>query len=347
MSEAGAKIATVSKWTAAAVWLYAFGYFAAYLPYSAITKALTSGFFDGVPKTTGLMVLPVAALTSTVGMLVTITALRWWPYAGRRKLGPISVPFPGIWTFFSGLATSAIIVTTTLAYTFHGVSIPFIMLLMRGGVLLLAPVVDFLSGRKVSWFSWIALVLSMLALLDALTQNKGFAMPLLCVFDIALYLLGYFIRLRFMSRLAKSEDKAVRLRYFVEEQMVATPAAVFMLGILALVGTGPLAEIRMGFTSMWTSPALPWVIALGMLSQGTGVFGGLVLLDARENTFSVPLNRASSILAGVGAGFALSTFFPKLAHAPHAFELVGAGLLVFAIVVLWGGPRLRRKKAPG
>jgi len=97
---------------------------------------------------------------------------------------------------------------------------------------------------------------------------------------------------------------------------------------------------------MWSSPALPWVIALGMLSQGTGVFGGLVLLDARENTFSVPLNRASSILAGVGAGFALSTLFPKLTHAPHLFELVGAGLLVLAIVVLWGGPRLKRKKAP-
>jgi hypothetical protein len=29
------------------IWWFAFGYFACYAPYSAITKGLTSGFFDG------------------------------------------------------------------------------------------------------------------------------------------------------------------------------------------------------------------------------------------------------------------------------------------------------------
>ena len=69
------------------------------------------------------------------------------------------------------------------------------------------------------------------------------------------------------------------------------------------------------------------------------------LLDARENTFSVPLNRASSILAGVGAAFTLHAYFPERAHAPHGFELVGAGLLVIAIVVLSIGPNLSKKLA--
>ncbi|CAN5152012.1 hypothetical protein BH09MYX1_BH09MYX1_20910 [soil metagenome] len=342
-----AEVDSKSRFASAAVWFYAFGYFVAYLPYSALAKALSKGWVTPAGRAlSGLEILPISAMTSMVAMVITISLLRWWRYAGKRKIGGIEVPSPGIWTFLSGLATACILVTTTLAYTFQGVSIPLIMLFMRGGVLLIAPVVDVLSGRKVRWFSAIALVLSFLALLDALTQSKGFAMPALCIADIVLYLCSYFVRLRFMSRTAKSVDKAVRLRYFVEEQMVATPAAVFMLGILALVNKGPLTALRAGFVDMWSSPALPYVALVGLLSQGTGVFGGLVLLDARENSFSVPLNRASSILAGVGAAFLLAFTFSGVADPPHfppAFELVGAGLLVVAILVLSVGPMFGRK----
>ena len=330
------------------MWFYAFGYFAAYLPYSALAKALTKGWVSQVGRALGgLEILPISALTSMFAMVITISALRWWGYAGTRKIAGFDVPSPGIWTFLSGLATAAIVVTTTLAYTFSGVSIPLVMLFMRGGVLLIAPIVDLLSGRKVRWFSAVALVLSFLALLDALTQSRDFKMPALLIADITLYLASYFVRLRFMSRTAKSEDKAIRLRYFVEEQMVATPSAVIILGVLAAIGTGPLAELRKGFVDMWSSPALPYVALVGLLSQGTGVFGGLVLLDARENSFSVPLNRASSILAGVGAAFLLAFVYAGIKSPPHkppAFELVGAGLLVVAILVLSLGPQIGKKK---
>ena len=49
----------------------------------------------------------------------------------------------------SGVATAVIIGTTTLNYTFVGISILFALLLMRGGVLILAPIVDTLLGRQV------------------------------------------------------------------------------------------------------------------------------------------------------------------------------------------------------
>ncbi len=64
-------------------------------------------------------------------MVGTITALRWWRHAvpvGRRW------PRPNRWTFLSGLATATILLSTTLAYTFDGVSLLFVMLVMRGGV---------------------------------------------------------------------------------------------------------------------------------------------------------------------------------------------------------------------
>ena len=60
-----------------------------------------------------------------------------------------------------------IIVTTTLAYTFEGVSIVFMMLLMRGGVLGIAPVVDASPAGACAGGLVIALVLSLAALVDA------------------------------------------------------------------------------------------------------------------------------------------------------------------------------------
>ena len=39
------------------------------------------------------------------------------------------------------------------------------------------------------------------------------------------------------------------------------------------------------------------IVILGVLSERTGISGGLVFLDAREKTFTVPVSRAASVLA--------------------------------------------------
>jgi hypothetical protein len=324
------------------VYAFAFGYFACYAPYSALTKALSSGLIAG-QRVSGVELLPLTTLASAVAMLGVLSALRWWRFATHATLGGVSVPRPGPWTSLSGVATATIIVTTTLSYTFEGVSIPLVMLLMRGGVLLIAPIVDLLSKRKVRWFSYVALALSGLALYVAFVAAGAGSIPFWCAVDIAVYLAAYFVRLRFMSRLAKSDDPHLQKRYFVEEQMVAAPAAVAALVVLSLVARGSVGdEVRRGFTGLFDSPVLPYVLLVGLLSQGTGVFGGLVLLDARENTFCVPLNRASSILAGVLAGLALVALDQS---APSRPELLGAALLVAAIAVLWAGPLLSKRTA--
>ena len=318
------------------IWGYAFGYFACYVPYSAMTKALSSGLLPDMPRgIAGFELLPLTSVASLCGMFVFITSLRWWRFAGTRRVLGLDVPMPGLWTFLSGLCTAGIIATTTLAYTFEGVSIVFMMLLMRGGVLAIAPVVDFVSRRRVRWFSWVALSLSLGALLVAFFggSRSGTAMTTVAVIDVLVYLAGYFIRLRFMSRLAKSGDANVTKRYFVEEQMTATPLVVGFLALLAFVGdSATAAEVRHGFVGLWSHPRLPEVLLVGLLSQGTGVFGGLILLDGRENSFCVPVNRASSILAGVCASLSLALLLGR--RMPGPTELVGAGLVVAAIVVL-------------
>jgi drug/metabolite transporter (DMT)-like permease len=318
------------------IWWYAAGYFGCYVPYSALAKALSGGDLPGMQRgLSGLSLLPISTLASLVGMFAFLSAMRWWRFAGQRRVLGLSLPFPGFWTFLSGVCTAGIIATTTLAYTFDGVSIVFMMLLMRGGVLVIAPLTDFASGRRVRWFSWIALGLSMAALLVAFLgkSESSLAMTWVAAVDVVFYLLGYFVRLRFMSRLAKSDDLDLTKRYFVEEQMTATPLVVGTLALLALIGHGPeMLEIRSGFTQLWSSGRAATIIGVGVLSQGTGVFGGLILLDRRENSFCVPVNRASSVLAGLLASLLLAVVLGL--EMPGGAELAGAGLVISAIVAL-------------
>ncbi len=325
------------------IWWFAFGYFACYAPYSALAKLLSKGQLDGMPAPIdGFVLLPSTVLASVVGMFTFLTVARWWRFATHRQLGRWSVPSPRLRTLVSGTCTAAIVVTTTLAYTFDGISIVFAMLLMRGGVLIIAPMVDALSRRRVQWTSWTALGLSLVALLVAFAEKGGFALSASAALDIGIYLAAYFVRLRIMSTSAKSEDPDANTRYFVEEQMVATPLVVVVLAAWALLGSSPSAvDLQKGFTDIWSEPVIGWVIAVGLFSQGTGIFGGLILLDKRENTFCVPVNRASSILAGLVASFASAVIFG--AALPSTFELFGAGLVVCAIAVL-SLPSLLRKR---
>ena len=275
-----------------AIWLFAAGYFACYVPYSALTKALSSGIHPSVPAVVpGVALLPLATAVSLLAMIAFLGGSGWWRHASQRRVLGVRVPVPTRWTALSGLCSAVILTTTTLAYTFDGVSIVFVMLLMRGGVLVLAPIVDAITGRRSRWFSWIGLGLSMAALLVAFAEDGGHRLTLACAVDVAAYLGAYFVRLRFMSRLAKSSDPAVTRRYFVEEHLVTSPAALLVLAGLAVWGQGELMlTLREGFLRL-PAAAVPWTVAIGILSEGTGIFGTLVFLDRSENTFSVPVNR--------------------------------------------------------
>lgn len=65
----------------------------------------------------GMELLPATAMASALGMLIFLSAARWWRFATRRRIGGLSLPTPTRWTFLSGLATAAIIATTTRRYS--------------------------------------------------------------------------------------------------------------------------------------------------------------------------------------------------------------------------------------
>lgn len=326
------------------IWGFAFGYFAAYIPYSLMTKIMSKGLLPSLDGRglAGFSILPVTALATLVTMIIVISILGWWKYAKHSTVFGISVPHPTKWTLLSGIFTSLIIGTTTLAYTFEGMSIVMAMLLMRGGVLIIGPIVDSITKRSVRWFSWAGLTGALLALLVSLFDANNFNIPLAAGLVILVYLFSYFMRFQFMSRNAKSDKKDVNLRYFVEEQMVSTPMLVIILALFTLLKGDIGADVRLGWTVHWNQPYLWALLLIGAMSQGTGFFGTLVFLDKNENTFCIPVNRSSSVLAGVIASFFLALFPGQ--NIPATSQLIGAGIIIVSILFLSIPPLLEKKK---
>jgi protein-tyrosine-phosphatase len=316
------------------IWWLALGYFIFYAPYSFLIKVLTSKLWPGVTETvSGFRLLPAVAISTAIVLPAFITLKGWWKYTGHRRCLGLSVPWPGLLVFLSGFGTALIIGTTTLVFTFTGVSILFALLLMRGGVLLIAPGVDLLFRRRVRWFSWAALAFAFPALFLALTDVNNYRLTVLAALTIAAYLSGYLFRLPCVTKLAKIDDKAVTRGYFVAEAMVAVFFLVTVPAVFALIGKGAIMmELRDGFIDFLASGVTLPAILIGALYAGLYCFGTLIYLDCRENTFCIPLNRGSSLLAGVVATYMLALVFEQ--KLPSEAQLGSAGMIVIALLFL-------------
>jgi protein-tyrosine-phosphatase len=315
------------------IWGFGLGYYLFYTPYSGLTKALSNGLLPGIGPLPGAVLLPVSAMATVMGMLGFITAMKWWKYAGRREFFGMSIPFPRRLTFLSGICMATIMGTTTLAFTFGGISIVLVLVLLRGGVLIIAPIVDAIYRRRVRWFSLAAMLISLLAVLVILSDAANYKLSLAVMIDVAAYLTAYFFKLQFMTRLAKSNDRDANLRYFVEEQMIAAPLLLLALGAMAALGTGDIMMgFRLGFTTFLASKAAGIALLIGLFYAGLCVCTTFIFLDRRENTFCVPMHCCSSMLSGLTAAYALAFLFGQ--NPPSSVQLGSSGLIIVALLLL-------------
>lgn len=334
--------AIIRKISAMGIFFFCFGYFAAYVPYTMWVKLITRGLFEGMDGNgfDGFVIQPVVVFGNCIAVFATLTLLGWWRCAKQFKIGSLSLPRPRWLTFLSGLCTAGIIITTTLAYTFNGISIVFAMLLMRGGVLALGPLIDTIAVKRkriIHWTSWLASLLSFAALMLAFTGKTSTAMTTVATIDISLYLVSYFIRLFLMSNYAKSHDDDERRGYIAEEQLVANTVLFGSLVICGLLGkySDPgslLGKLHEGIAVFPYQGYFWQAVMIGVFSYGTGIFGALILLDKRENTFTIPANRSSSVLAGLLATYLLAQNYHQ--KPINQEELLGVFLILAAIFFL-------------
>jgi hypothetical protein len=294
--------------------------------YVVLTR-LSSG--DGAG---GLAILPYSLLVFLVLTFLFIWLSGWHRDAHRRVILGLRVPVPTRETLLSGIGSAMMLSAIPMSYSLAGVSIPLILVLLRGGVLAAAPLVDLAHRRRIHWASLAALLLVAAALLLVLHAHGGSGLPPLAVLTVVLYNAGFVLRLAMMTRIAKRGDVAQTRRYFVEEKLVALP-----LGLVALVAIIVLAsDVPGGVAGIlglhWTATLVAAALAMGIAMTLASLLTSLILLNARENSFCVPLERASSLLAGMGAAWLLHWHWHQL--APTTAEMSGAGLLLAAIALL-------------
>lgn len=316
------------------IWWLALGYFSFYAPYSFLIKILTSKSWPGVTTpVSGFRMLPAVVIATAIVLPLIVTFKGWWRYCSRREFKGRMLPIPPATIVLSGFGTAIIIATTTLTFTFTGVSILFALLLMRGGVLLIAPTVDFVFRRRVRWFSWVAFGLTLPAVTLALIDVNNYHLTTLASLTIVAYLSGYLLRIPCLTSLAKQEDTEITRRYFVEESIVAMIFLVAIPATLALIGQGQIMlELRQGFVELFASNITVPAMLVGALYASLYCFGTLIYLDSRENTFCIPLNRASSLLAGIVATYAVGLLLGQA--TPSQAQLGGAGLIMLALMFL-------------
>lgn len=321
-------------------------YFLMYLPNVIITKLVTSTLHPGLGRPlTGLETLPASLIINLILTYLFIWLTGWHRDANAVAVAGRRIPIPTRYTFISGLGTALILFTVPLSFTFTDVSIPFIQLLMRGDILLIAPIVDIAFGRRVRWWSWVALVMVLAALVLTLSDRGGLKLPPLAIVTVILYTLGYFIRLAVMTKVSKTGDPASIRKYFVEEKVVALPLSVLALAALSASGLGSQAgELEWGFVRVWTDPTIVPIFGIAVTLTVVSVLSIIILLDSRENAYCVPMERAASLVAGVGAALLLAWFWGL--PDPRNAELIGAAILIAAIVLLSVAPRLERRVTP-
>lgn len=315
------------------IWALGLGYYLFYTPYSGLAKALSNGLLPGMGPVAGTVLLPASVMATFVCMLGFITVMRWWKFAGRREFFGISIPFPRRLTFLSGICMATIMGTTTLAFAFGGISIVLVLVLLRGGVLIMAPVVDAIFRRRVRWFSWAAMLISLLAVVVVLSNAANYKLSFAALVDVAAYLTAYFFKFQFMTRLAKSNDEGATRRYFVEEQMIASPLLLLALGVMAVIGFGnEMLGFRLGFTTFLGTKAAAFALLIGLFYAGLCICTTFIFLDRRENTFCVPMHCGSSMLSGFTATYALTFLYNQ--SSPSGAQLSSAGLIVVALAFL-------------
>jgi len=320
-------------------------YVATYVPYAVLTRWLSASSMAG-RTLSGLEILPATLLIGGLLTGLLVTSLGWTKLARQRRLFGVSIPFPTRWTTASGIGAAVILFTVPLSFTFKDVSIPFMQLLMRGDVLVIAPCVDYLMGKHVRWYSWVALILVACGLALTIHDRGGLHLSALAIVTVCLYTLGYFVRLLAMSRVGKGESRQAARAYFVEEKIVAYPAALLGVALLALLVPGSQAnELTFGFMGVWNSGQIGYLAALSCLVVLLSVFSLLILLHDRENTFCVAFERSGSILAGIAAAYVLASM--GIGPSPSPAEVWGALTLIAAVVLLSVAPRWSLSSAAG
>lgn len=323
-------------------------YLVSYFVFSFSTKYLAAATHASVlvlASTLGCITVCAAALLCEA----LVARVRHVPSALSRLLPRLRDPDVVV----AAAGSAVVLLASTVAYGTRDVSLLLPLLLMKGGVLLWGPVVDWLRGEASATRSKLVLVLAVLAVVLVLWQkftlaSVGVGVALICAL---VYVAAYFPKIAVMAR--HRGDYDFLLAEMTLTLAIALPGAATIALVHAVAGvehaslavalSAALHALQHDLGALLCMPAL-YVLALG--SEGAGLFGGILFLAPIGATLSVPLNRCTSLIAGFAATVTLWLLGGKsmAAYLSHnSYELCGVMAMLAALGVGLSGSGEKKK----
>jgi hypothetical protein len=331
------------------------GYFAFYVVTGISAKLFTA---RDAAVSLGLGQINYMIYNTVGGMLtalIIVMAKRWYLLKSNRLFswGRLSLPYEVSYIIPSGLMTAVIIPTTTLMYTFEGMSVMVAMVIMRASVIVISRVVDAVQiarrilHKKVYKEENFAVVLALLAaginLFWVQAGDFDFLHNPAAVIILTSYVIAYAIRIYIMNYFKNTRARGVPLDncgFFGIEQIAAF---VFALSLGVLFFNAPqwlgwnAAQVFQFHDSIATlDPMWGWAVISGTAFGAVAFFSVfLFMFKGRTATFAGLVNRLTSLTAGTAAtlisAIVLGTKFPKIQDwISLAFILIAVGFLTVA-----------------
>lgn len=314
------------------------GYFTFYVITGVAVKWFLSSSSGG-PGLHGMeyLVYNTAGGTSLATMVVLI--LRWYRLdsLGKTKFLGIEMPVELPYIVASGLCTAVVVPTTTLLYSFKGISVMVAMVIMRGSVIIIGRVVDAIQIKKgilkktVYMEENIAMVLALVAVTVKILGGDGHggespfnSLPVMIIFGS--YITAYSFRIYIMNYYKNTrkpgEKKDNNKAFFAIEQLSSTTALLLItIGVVVFVKISGVTGSRITpFANAVTSPDFDWAPWAYLAGMGYGIVAFfsvfLFMFKGRTATFAGLVNRLTSLIAGTTAtilfAFAFGGNYPEI-----------------------------------
>ena len=294
------------------------GYFGTYVITGSLVKFFLAAKEQGGMGMTGIQFLMYSTLASSLFCISLVIYWKWYKFKSNNYTNFLGINMPKEFLYIipSGVLTAVIIPTTTLLYTFNGVSVMVAMIIMRASVIVVSRIIDAvqikqgLLHKKVYWEENAGVIFALSAIaLKLVLVDKGdfdFINNFAFMAIFLAYILAYAIRIYIMNYYKNTRPKNAIYDYkgfFGIEQISASVTLIISLTIILLVSTNPESVVEQ-FQQAVSQPHEKWFSAIWAgIPYGIGAFFSvfLFMFQGRTATFAGLTNRLTSLIAGTVA----------------------------------------------
>ena len=339
------------------------GYFIFYVITGVAVKFFLSTK-EGFPALDGMEYLVYNTAGGTVIATGVVLILKWYRLdsIGKIKFLGFMIPSEIPYIIASGICTAVVIPTTTLLYSFKGISVMVAMVIMRGAVIIIGRVVDEIQihqgilKKKVYAEENFAMVLALFAVSiniiadDSSGESAFTSIPAMVIFGS--YILAYSFRIYIMNYYKNTRrdecKKDTNNAFFAIEQITSTITLITVTAAIVVFArsfdiTGeritPFVNAVVSPNPVWSHWAFIAGIAYGIVAFFS-VF--LFMFKGRTATFAGLVNRLTSLIAGTVSTLLFAAIFGG--SYPHLVDWIALVFILGAVGFMAKAEKKRKKE---